>query len=269
MVNRLSLRKAHVDLASGIRASEEWHPSYKLTPKHFKRLTRSEAELQDQVGEYLYQLSFRVYRYVDWNQYAAELAKQPSVKAASIHADTVANAGDDVWKAEAVDLQKAVVDAITLITTIGVDAAIERYSVPLYVDSIQDMVALAAEKHVAKLVSGVTDTTRDKIRLAIKQSLTRGETTSQAIERLQRVINNPVRAEMIAQTESVNAWSMGQHSYAKATGARKKIWEALAGACPQCSPLDGKKVGIDDDFPGGVSMPALHPRCRCSVYFEY
>lgn len=82
-------------------------------------------------------------------------------------------------------------------------------------------------------------------------------------------LNNPVRAEMIAQTESVNAWSVGQTNYARETGAKKKIWEALAGACNQCAPLDGVKVDLDDEFPGGVLMPARHPRCRCSVYFEY
>lgn len=268
MDQRQQLRRAHIELTAGIRASEEWHPSYKLTPKAFKRLVAAEAELQDQVGEYLYGLSFRAHQYVDWSQYAADLAKQPTVQAA-IHADAVASASDTVWKGEALDVQKAVVDALTLITTIGVDAAMERYGFALNVDSVEEFVALAAEKHVAGLVSGVTDTTRDKIRLAIKQSLTRGETTSQAMERIQRVINNPVRAEMIAQTESVNAWSIGQLEYASATGARRKTWEALAGACAQCAPMDGETVGIDEEFSSRVMSPAQHPRCRCSVYFEY
>ncbi|NED59592.1 phage head morphogenesis protein, partial [Streptomyces sp. SID10244] len=75
--------------------------------------------------------------------------------------------------------------------------------------------------------------------------------------------------EMIAQTESVNAWSKGQYEYAKAAGAKKKVWEALAGACPQCAPMDGEKVEIDEPFSGGVLLPSRHPRCRCSVYFEY
>ena len=269
MADRLSLRRAHVDLVAGIRASEEWHPSYKQTPKQFRALVKAEAELQSQAGEYLYNLSLRAHRYVDWTEYARELAKQPQVQAAAIHADAVASAGADAWAAEATDLTKYIIEAINIIMAIGVDAAIERYQLPLYVDSVQDFVAQAAEKHVAGLVSGVTETTRDKIRLSIKQSLTRGETTSQAIERLQTIINNPVRAEMIAQTESVNAWSTGQYNYAKATGAKYRIWEALAGACKQCAPLDGEKVEIDEPFSSGVMLPAQHPRCRCSVYFEY
>ncbi|OLT47774.1 hypothetical protein BJF87_21400 [Gordonia sp. CNJ-863] len=272
MADRLSLRSAHAELTATIRASEEWHPSYKATPKQFRALVKTEAELQSQAGEYLYNLSLRADRYIDWTEYASELAKLPSVQA-SIHADAVASGSAEVWKGEAVDLTKYIVEAINIIMAIGVDAAIERYGLPIYVDSIQDFVTRAAEKHVAGLVSGVTETTRDKLRLSIKQSLSRGETTSQAIERIQRTINNPVRAEMIAQTESVNAWSQGQLGYAQETGAKSKVWEALAGACKICAPLDGKKVALDEDFVlgnGSVrSVPSAHPRCRCSVYYEY
>lgn len=269
MADRLSLRSAHVDLVAGIRASEEWHPSYKQTPKQFRALVKAEAELQSQVGEYLYSLSQRAHRYVDWDEYTREVAKQPKLQAAAIHADAVASGSADVWKGEAVDLTKYIIDAINIITAIGVEAAIERYSLPLYVDSVPEFVARAAEKHVAGLVSGVTDTTRDKIRLAIKQSLTRGETTPQAMERIEKIINNPVRAEMIAQTESVNGWNMGQHEYAKATGAKKRVWEALAGACKLCGPLDGEKAEIDEPFSNGKMLPANHPRCRCSVFYNY
>lgn len=89
------------------------------------------------------------------------------------------------------------------------------------------------------------------------------------MERLVGIINNPVRAEMIAQTESVNSWSLGQVSYVRETGARTKVWEALAGACTLCAPFGGIKMELDDEFPGGVLRPARHPLCRCSVCFEY
>ncbi|MFI8696755.1 phage minor head protein [Dietzia maris] len=269
MTDRLSLRRSHAELVATIRASEEWHPSYKATPKQFRALVKAEAELQNMAGEYLYNLSQRAHLYVDWSEYARELAKQPAIKAASIHAEAVANASDEVWKGEALDLQRHVIEAIELIMAIGVDAALERYELPLYVDSVRDFVATAAQKHVAGLVSGVTETTRGKIRTSIQQSLSRGEKTQQAMERIQQVINNPVRAEMIAQTESVNAWSQGQFNYAKETGAKRKIWEALAGACKQCAPLDGEKVEIDEPFSSGVMLPAQHPRCRCSCWYEY
>ncbi|GAA1053916.1 phage minor head protein [Dietzia natronolimnaea] len=274
MTDRLSLRRSHAELVATIRASEEWHPSYKATPKQFRALVKTEAELQSEAGEYLYNLSQRAHLYVDWTEYARELAKQPTVQAACIHADAVANAASDVWKGEALDLQRHVIEAITLIMAIGVDAAIERYELPLYVDSVRDFVSTAAQKHVAGLVSGVTETTRGKIRTSIQQSLTRGETTHQAMERIQETINNPVRAEMIAQTESVNSWSMGIQNYGEATGATSKTWEALAGACTnKCGPTDGQVRKLNQPFKLAdgteVMYPAGHPRCRCGHYLSY
>lgn len=274
MADRLSLRKAHVDVVAGLRASEEWHPSYKQTPKQFRALVKAEAELQSQAGEYLYELSQRAHLYVDWREYNEEVAKQPTLQAASIHADAVAGAGSDVWKGEAVDLTRYIIEAIEIIMAIGVDAAIERYALPIYVDSVQDFVATAAHKHVAQLVGGVTETTRNKIRLSLKQSLTRGETTPQAMERLMGIINNPVRAEMIAQTESVNSWSTGIQHYGEATGATGKAWESLEGACEQkCGPIDGQRRKLDEDFKLAdgtkVPHPAGHVRCRCGHYLTY
>lgn len=34
---------------------------------------------------------------------------------------------------------------------------------------------------------------------------------------------------------------------------------------PHCERLDGQEVGLKDHFPGGVSVPPLHPMCRCAV----
>lgn len=270
---RLRLLEARRELLASIKASEQWHPSYRANGKQFNALVEAEGQLETDVGEYLHALSFRAHQYVDWTQYQRELDAQPKVTA-SIRADGVSGAGSEVWDAEALDLTRYIIDAITLISTIGVDAALERYGFPLLVDSVQDFVALAAQKHVAGLVSDVTETTRNKIRLSIKQSLTRGETTPQAIERLQKIINNPVRAEMIAQTESVNAYALGQYNYAVETGAKKKIWESLAGACEhKCGPIDGQKRSLDKKFKLAdgteVDLPAGHPRCRCGVYYEY
>ena len=90
---------------------------------------------------------------------------------------------------------------------------------------------------------------------------------------MQAIINNPVRAEMIAQTESVNSWSMGQYNYAAETGAKKKIWESLAGACTKkCGPIDGQKRDLDETFTladgTAVMYPAGHTRCRCGSYYD-
>jgi len=122
---------------------------------------------------------------------------------------------------------------------------------------------------VAELVSGVSDTNRKLIREAIKSSLARVENLQDAAERIKKVINNPVRAEMIAQTESVNAYQTGMKNFAVETGAKRKTWEALTGACKVCSPLDGETVDVDKMVSNGKDQPSAHPRCRCGLIYEY
>lgn len=275
---RLKLLEARRVLLASIKASEQWHPSYKASRTRFKRLVEAEAQLETDAAEYLHGLSERAVQYVDWKTYRDQLARQP-VKAHALHAlhaaaDPVANKSDDVWLGEELNLQRAVIDAINLIATIGVDAAIERYGFALEVDSIQDFVAKAAREHIAEMVSGVTQTSRDKIREAIRQSLARGESADLAAARIMETINNPVRAEMIAQTESVNAYAIGQEQYARETGAKTKTWESLAGACVRkCGPIDGQTVAIDKEFTLAdgtkVMRPAGHVRCRCGNYYGY
>lgn len=94
------------------------------------------------------------------------------------------------------------------------------------------------------------------------------------MERIQKTINNPVRAEMIAQTESVNSWNMGIQNYGLETGATGKRWESLAGACQKkCGPIDGQERKITEMFTLAdgtqVMQPAGHTRCRCGHHLIY
>ncbi len=212
------------------------------------------------MAEYLAGLAQRAPQYVDWS-----LVPEP-VKAA---ASPLANKDDDLWKAEEFDLTKAVIDAITMLTTTGAQAGELASGIYIGVSSLSQTVLVAAREQVATLVSQVTETNRKLIREAIKQSIARGEDVAGAIERIKTVVNNPVRAEMIAQTESVNAYQTGLKNFAAETNAVGKVWESLAGACKQCSPLDGEERKIDELFSNGKDRPSAHPRCRCGVYYQY
>lgn len=270
-MDRAALLESRRIVLAAAKAGEPWHDSYKRNKALFRRLVEAEALLESSAAEYLYNLSRRAPAYVDWSVYAGELAKQPQLQAGiKAAAEPVS---DTPWDGEAIDFQRAIIDAITIISTIGAEAAYERYGVPLAVADLGDLVSDAARNHVATLVSGVTDTSRDQIRRALRDSLARGETTDLAMERIMKTINNPVRAEMIAQTESVNAYTMGTLAYAEESGAKYKLWESLADACKVCAPMDGKKVKLGEKFKLSngteVDGPASHPRCRCGVYVEY
>ena len=76
----------------------------------------------------------------------------------------------------------------------------------------------------------------------------------------------PERAEMIAVTEVTRAYALGNMAAWEASGVvQKKEWAVARDelVCPYCSPLNGKRVGLDETFDGVVYNPPLHPRCRC------
>jgi hypothetical protein len=259
-MDRTELLEARAELTQAIRASEEWQPSYKRHQSTFKALLKHEAELERQIAEYLAGLAQRAPGYVDWS-----LVPEP-VKAAS---NPLANKSEEVWVAEQMNMTRAVIDAITMLIATGGVAGELEYGITLGITPLSESVLVAARTQVAGLVSGVTDTNRKLIQEAIKQSIARGEDTTGTIERIRTVINNPVRAEMIAQTESVNAYQTGLQSFAVETGAKSKTWESLAGACTVCAPIDGETVDIDETFSNGSDRPSAHPRCRCGLIYNY
>ena len=82
------------------------------------------------------------------------------------------------------------------------------------------------------------------------------------------------RGENITRTELIRAANEGQlevWNQAADEGLFKKdeaykLWIVTPDdrLCDFCAPLDGEKVGFEDDFEGGVSVPPLHPQCRCA-----
>jgi hypothetical protein len=82
------------------------------------------------------------------------------------------------------------------------------------------------------------------------------------------------RLERTARTEAARAYN-DEHLEAVREVARRdpelgarlmREWSAMADACPRCSPHDGERVGIDEDFEGGDRPGDMHPHCQCVEY---
>lgn len=90
------------------------------------------------------------------------------------------------------------------------------------------------------------------------------------------------RAKMIARTEMVWAYNMGQIDAVREYTANGWIPESLVvvkewqtspdeRTCPWCLSLDGQIVGIEETYPGmtvkvpNTFAPPAHPNCRCAV----
>lgn len=258
MATRADLLDAHQSLSQAVLAAEDWLDSYKVNPETFRELVRLESALETSTAEYLHGLSTRSVKFVDWSVLKASGAP---------------NADDPVWEEERQLLTVAVLQLITELTATGVIAGESAYAIPIDFDSLYDAIMKSARTQVATLVRGATDTSRKLIRESVAQSIALGEDSRAATARLMNVIDNPIRAATIAQTEPVNAYQKGYNLYAKKTGAISKEWDGLAGACQICSPLIGTTVGIDEMFTlangKDVEHPAGHPRCRCSIIYNY
>lgn len=268
MATRTELIDAHHELHVHIRAAEEWDPEYQETPNAFVKLLTLEAMLETAVAQYLHEAAERAPGYVDWS-------RLPDPVDAVVKADAgpVANNDDPAWSNEEKLLTAAVLGVITELIATGAQAGEERFKIPMGFDSLHESVMESARTYVAKFVRGATGTTRKLIRESVAQSIALGEDINDSTIRLMKVIDNPIRAELIARTEPVNAYQNGYYLYAKETGAVTKQWHGLAGACSICSPLIGTTLPIEEKFvlANGkeVDHPAGHPRCRCSLIYNY
>lgn len=263
MTDRAKLLDAHAELTASIRASETWEKSYTDAPDTFKRLVRQEARLQASTNEYLLGLSDRVPTIVNWS----EAGLKP------LTASAVPPESDETWKQELALLTASLGPHIIELIAIGANAGEYLYETPVGFSTLHEAVLKAADELTAEKVTQITQTTRRYIQRAIKQSIDAGEDVKASIERIRKLVANPVRAEMIAQTEAVNAYQGGLDLFGEETGVKSWTWDALSGACRLCAPLDGvtKKVGELFTLGNGtqVKRPAAHTRCRCGRIANY
>ncbi|MET4003865.1 hypothetical protein ABIB48_002603 [Arthrobacter sp. UYCu511] len=265
MATRQELLKAREELHVAIHAAEEWQDSYKASPDTFAKLLKLEAALETATGEYLHELASRAPKYVDWSKLPEPIKAD---------AGPVFNNDDAVWLYEEQLLTAAVIDLITELIATGAIAGEHLYGIPMGFNTLDEAIMQAARLHVATMVRGITDTSRKLIRESVAKSIALGENAHEATIRLMDIIDNPIRAELISQTEPVNAYQTGLKHYASSTGAKRKIWDGLVGACPLCvSAINQGEIDIDAKFTLSdgreVDRPACHPRDRCGVIYIY
>ncbi|SDP33388.1 Phage Mu protein F like protein [Arthrobacter sp. ok909] len=257
------LLDAREELGRRIRASEEWENTYRKNPAIFDRLLRSERRLERHTLVYLRGLAERAPALVRWQYMPLHTASD----------DPLVDDSDRTRQIEAAIFIALVLQDIADLYAVGMDGGFEIYQTPVSVDRLTELRLDAARDHVGTLIKDVTVTNLKLIRKSIETSIAMGESVSDSINRVQQIIRNPVRAEMIARTEAVNAYQSGLVIFGYESGAESKTWLAKqAGACRICAPLDGVTVPLDQAFQtliGAVLRPTAHPRCRCDMRLNY
>ena len=137
----------------------------------------------------------------------------------------------------------------------------------------------------------ISDKTADDLQVAMMKGVKAGESITQ-IERRVVGVNeawrDSKRSMMIARTETSRAYTQGQIAAWEQTGVvTEKVWSAASDSCPFCAVMNGKVVGLKEDYLhngdvlsvsaggdrtasmkmgyGNVNGPPLHPNCRCSI----
>lgn len=151
----------------------------------------------------------------------------------------------------------------------GVKALEHKQDDPLSIDwqLANNAAAAWARRYGFELVRGMVDTTRDRLQREIADFITNSETMPQLTRRLKDVFG-PVRAELVAVTETTRAFAEGNRAAWRESGIiEQREWRTANDelVCPICGPLANTVAGLDESFGGGIDGPPAHPRCRCWV----
>ena len=109
--------------------------------------------------------------------------------------------------------------------------------------------------------------TSDRVATIVVEQAVSSESTVATIARaIADVVDDPDRAEMIAQTETTRAMTMAAVSTYGQLGAERIEFLATDDdrTCPLCGANEDQgPIPIGEKFENG--MPPCHPRCRCTV----
>lgn len=101
------------------------------------------------------------------------------------------------------------------------------------------------------LINGVTKTTNSEILKELTIGLENGEGVKDLNTRIKTVFKKATntRAELISRTETARYNTNASNLAMKQSGVVKaKQWQVDSNPCPQCAELQGKIVGLDDNF---------------------
>ena len=110
-------------------------------------------------------------------------------------------------------------------------------------------------------VSEMEKNTIEQVRKILAEGYQEGEGWKELKNKIEKIVKNPARAEMIAITELGFAYNMSTKNTYKGAGAKKVAWHASIDikTCDTCRSLHGQVFDIDN----APDNPA-HPRCRCT-----
>jgi SPP1 gp7 family putative phage head morphogenesis protein len=173
---------------------------------------------------------------------------------------------DDEWDSEDIDMAGDINVGLMPIYTNGAQTTAEELNIGSAIDASHAPAQKFLTNYSLKLARDINATTKTNIKQAIQTSLSLGENRDALTSRINDIIDNEYRSQMIAQTESIRAYSQGRLAVGRDIGYDQKTWNAQDDACTYCAALDGETIDINDSWDGDIAVvdsAPLHPNCRC------
>lgn len=266
-------------------AAEKWSPLYRKNRKTYVKTIAIEARLRRQVRGVFRNFAEDIDSYINWNQYEAQRAELTASKLdAEVNVEVIVseNLYDDIDSL----FFNVTLETVALAVATGAQAGEAIYDIALGIRSTDAIIQSLATDRLAWLVGKkvdkegnvvdnpkatyrISNKTREDIARNIQTGISLGEDKEAMTKRIKTVINNPRRAEIIAQTETVNAYGSGLIEFAKESGATGKEWETV-GAIDICAEYANLgTVELNYLFGGENMSPAAHTGCRCNLRIVY
>lgn len=265
-------------------AAEPWNGQYKRDKGSYKKLIKLQGTMARTLRRYFREFGERAETYIDWQAYDQLLIRIQG--ADDFKVDVVILEGS--LGAEDTILISTLYEPIVTGVSIGADAGEAIYSRPVGLTKSSQSVQRAAKDMVADLVGKrvtddglivdnpkakyrITDKARADIRESIATSLSQGEKRQEAAERVRKIVSDPRRADIIARTESVNAYQRGMSVFARESGAKAKEWQTSS-VTPGEACYENAKQGaipLNQAFQSGHMEPTAHPNCYCATLYLY
>jgi SPP1 gp7 family putative phage head morphogenesis protein len=120
------------------------------------------------------------------------------------------------------------------------------------------------------LVKGITDTSRDSLRVQVSDWARGGAPLDELKAALEESgMFGPERADRVATTEATRAFAEGNRAAWVEGGVEGQRWATAADemVCEVCGGLNGQEIGIDEQFEDDdgetYDGPPAHTNCRC------
>jgi SPP1 gp7 family putative phage head morphogenesis protein len=181
---------------------------------------------------------------------------------------------DAFWTKEAKVLYAVLLPLIQRAAQDGVrnggDDLLEKYGISVAWDKPNTSAADWAKQYTFDLVKGITDTSRDSLRVQVSDWARGGAPLDELKAALEESgMFGPERADRVATTEATRAFAEGNRAAWVEGGVEGQRWATAADemVCEVCGGLNGQEIGIDEQFEDDdgetYDGPPAHTNCRC------